>query len=64
MYLVAHHATTVSRTGPFGQETALLVSVGQSFLHLGIHGWIHQVEEGEETTESVPETGVGKHIAG
>ena len=62
--IVPHHATTVSRTGPFGQETALLVSVGQSFLHLGIHGRIHQVEEGEETTESVPETGVGKHIAG
>ena len=61
--VVSNHTTSVSRTCPFRQESAFFISVHQSFLHLRIHGWIHQVKEWEKTTERIPETGIGKHIA-
>ena len=62
--VVAYHTIPMSRAGPFRQETALFVSVYQTFLHLQVHRRIHQVEERKQTTERVPKTGVGKHIAG
>ena len=61
--VVAYHAATVSRTRPLGQESALLIGVDESFLHLLVHRGIHQVEEGEEAAEGVPEAGVGEHVA-
>ena len=61
--VVSNHTTSMTGARPFRQESAFLVGVHQSFLHLCIHGWIHQVEEWEKTTECIPETGVGKHIA-
>ena len=45
--VVAYHAAPVSRTRPLGQESALLIGVDESFLHLLVHRGIHQVEEGE-----------------
>ena len=61
--VVAHHAVAVAWTGPFGEKTAFEVSVQQPFLHLFAHGGVYQIYEREETTESVPETGIGEHIA-
>ena len=61
--VIADHAIPVARTCPFRQETALFISVHQTFLHLLVHLRIHQVQEGEKTAECIPETGIGKHIA-
>ena len=61
--IVAHHTTTMSGTCPFGEETAFLISIDQTFLHFFRHGRIHQVQEREQTTESIPETSIRKHIA-
>ena len=62
--VVTHHATTVSRTCPFGEEAAFLIGIDQTFLHLLVHRRIHQVQEREQCTERIPETGIGKHITG
>ena len=48
---------------PLGQEATLLVAVHEPFLHLYIHFGIDEVQEREETTESVPETGIGEIAA-
>ena len=53
----------MARAGPFGQESALLIAVHQALLHLLVHLRIDQVEQGEETAEGVPETGIGEVIA-
>ena len=58
--VVADHAVAVSRAGPFGQEPALAIGVDQSLLHLLVHRGVDEVEQGEERTEGVPETGIGK----
>ena len=62
--VVANHTATVTRTCPFGKETAFLIGVDKAFLNLPVHRRIHQVEEWEKTAESVPETGIRIHIAG
>ena len=60
--VIADHAATMSRTCPFRQEAALLIGIGKPRLHLRIHIRIHQVQEGEQATERIPKTGIGKHI--
>ena len=60
--VVADHATTMSRTCPLGEETTLLVGVDQTLLHLLIDRGEHQVQEGEEATERIPETTVRVHV--
>ena len=62
--IITHHTASVSRACPLRQEAAFLVGIDQSFLHLRVHRRIHQVQEREKATESIPETGVGKHITG
>ena len=57
--IVAHHAVAVAGTGPFGQETALAIHVGEPFLNLCAHLGIDQVEQGEEGAEHVPHAEVG-----
>ena len=61
--VVAHHAAAVSGRGPFGQEAALAVGVGQTGLDLGIDRRIDQVEQREERTEGIPEARIGIHVA-
>ena len=60
--VVADHTVTVSGTCPFRKESAFKVRIDQSFLHLLIHGRIHQVQEREQTAERIPEAGIRKHI--
>ena len=62
--VVAHHAVAVAGRTPFGQETAFLVPVGPTFLHLLRHAGVYQVHQGEEATECVPETCVCEEVAG
>ena len=62
--IIAHHTTPVARTGPFGKEAALPVGIKEAFLHLTVHRGIHQIEQGEQTTEGIPKAGVGVQIAG
>lgn len=62
--VVTNHTSAVTRARPFGEETAFFISISKTFLHLFIHRRINEVEQGEEATESIPETGVGKHISG
>ena len=62
--VVTYHATTVARTCPFGEEAAFFICIDQSFLHFLVHRREHQVQEREQGTESIPETGIGKHITG
>ena len=50
-------------SAPLGQETALLIGIGPTFLHLLTHRGPHQVHQGEQSTEGIPETGIGKEIA-
>ena len=61
--IVAHHATTMARAGPFGQESALLIGIDKAFLHLDIHRRIHHIEQREQAAEGVPEAGIGEHVA-
>ena len=61
--IVAHHAAAVARRGPFGQEAALAVGVGQPGLNLGVDRRVDQVQQREQTPERIPETRVGIHIA-
>jgi hypothetical protein len=53
----------MSRAGPLGKKTTLLIGIHQSFLHLHIFGGIDKIKEREKTPESIPETGIGEHIA-
>ncbi len=62
--IIADHAATVSRTRPFGKETTFLVSIDQSFLNFPVYRRIHQIKERKQTTECIPETRIGVHIAG
>ena len=50
-------------TCPLWQESTLLIIVYQSLLHLACHRRINKVNEWEQTTESIPETSIGEHIA-
>ena len=52
----------MARTGPLWQEATLEIGIGQTLLHLGVHRWIDEVEHGEQATERVPETCIGKHV--
>ena len=61
--IVTYHTAPVPGTCPFGKESAFLVSICQSLLHLFVHRRIHQVEEREQAAECIPETGIGKHIS-
>ena len=58
--VVAHHAVAMPGTRPFGQESALSVDVGPSFLHLRCHLGIEPVDEREERAERVPKACVGE----
>ena len=60
--VVADHTTTMTGARPLGEETTLLVSVDQALLHLLINRGEHQVQEGEEATERIPETTVRVHV--
>ena len=60
--IVADHATPVSRARPLGEETTFLIGIDQTFLHLLINRGEHHVQEGEQTTERIPKTGIGIHI--
>ena len=60
--VVAHHAAAMSRGGPFGQEAALTVGVGQPRLNLGIDRGIDEVQQRKQTSERIPKTRVGVHI--
>ncbi|MPM54701.1 hypothetical protein SDC9_101480 [bioreactor metagenome] len=51
-------------TCPFGQETTFLIRINQSFLNFPVNRRIHQVEQREQGTESIPESGIGIHISG
>ena len=62
--VVADHAAPVARRRPLGEEPALLIYIYQPFLHLQGLGGVHQVEEGKEAAEGIPEACVGVHIAG
>ena len=61
--VLSNHTVTVTRRCPLRQESAFLISIHQTFLHLLVHGRIHQVQEWEQTTESIPKTGISKHIS-
>ena len=61
--VIAYHTATMTRTGPLGQETTLKVSIYQTFLHFDVHRGIDEIQEWEQTTERIPETGIRKHIA-
>ena len=60
--VVADHTATVTGACPLGEETTLLVGVDQTLLHLLIDRGEHQVQEGEEATERIPETTVRVHV--
>ena len=62
--IIADHAATVSRTRPFGKETTFLVSIDKSLLNFPVYRRIHQIKERKQTTECIPETRIGVHIAG
>ena len=61
--VVAHHAAPVPGAGPFGQERVLLGNVYEAELDFLVNGRVDEVEEREEGAESVPEAGVGVHVA-
>ena len=60
--IVPDHTSPMSRRSPFRQESTLLIGIQQSFLYLGIHRRIRQIQQRKKTTESIPKTGIGKHI--
>ena len=60
--IIPYHTATMAGARPFRQESAFFIRIHQTFLHLHIHRRIHQVQEREQATESIPETGIGKHI--
>ena len=62
--VVSYHTAAMSRTCPFREETAFQISVEQAFLHLLAHRRIDQINEGEQTTERIPEACIGKHVSG
>ena len=53
----------MSRTCPLRKESALKISVHETFLHLDVHIRIYKVQKREQTAERIPESGVSKHIA-
>ena len=61
--VVANHTTTMSRASPFREETAFLICIDETFLDLFVYRRIHQVEEREQATESIPEAGIRIHIS-
>ena len=61
--VVSDHAPTVSGRSPFGQKSALAVSVCQPGLNFGIDRRIDQIEQWEQTAEGVPESRVGIHVS-
>ena len=62
--IVADHTSAMSRTRPLRQESALQISIGQTFLDFHALVRINQVHQREKTSECVPEPGVCRHIAG
>ena len=61
--VITYHAGTMTRSTPFGQEAALLIGIGPTLLHLLTHRRPHQVYQGEQGTEGIPEARIGKEIA-
>ena len=61
--VIADHATSVSRTCPFGEESAFFICIDKSFLHFLVDRRVHQVQQREQATESIPETCIGVHIS-
>ena len=61
--VVSDHAPTVSGRSPFGQKSALAVSVCQPGLNFGIDRRIDQIEQRKQTAEGVPESRVGIHVS-
>src|SRR5690606_12053492 len=62
--IVADHNIPVPRTGPLGKKSALFIGIDQPFLHLDAHGWINEVQQRKQASERIPESGIGKHVAG
>ena len=60
--VVTHHTSTVTRASPFREETTFLISIDQTFLHLQVFRRIHEVQQWEQATECIPETGIGVHV--
>ena len=61
--IVSYHASPLSRNGPFRQELILPGYICKSKLNLFIYRRIHKVQEREESSECIPETGVGIEVA-
>ena len=62
--VVAHHAAAVSGRCPFGQETALAVSIGQTCLYLGTDRRVNEIQQRKQTAERIPESRIGVHVPG
>ena len=61
--VIADHTSTMSRTCPFRQESALLICIDQTLLHLLVHFRIYKIQQREQAAESVPKTCVCKEIS-
>ena len=54
----------MSRTRPLRKETALQIGIDKTLLNLHALVRINQVHQREKASECVPESGVGRHVAG
>ena len=54
----------MSRTRPLRKETALQIGIDKTLLDLHALVRINQVHQREKASECVPESGVGRHVAG
>ena len=54
----------MSRTRPLRKETALQIGIDKTLLYLHALVRINQVHQREKASEGVPESGVGRHVAG
>ena len=54
----------MSRTRPLRQESALQISIDQTLLDFHALLRIDKVHKREQASEGVPESGVGRHVAG
>ena len=61
--IVADHAASMARAGPFRKELILTCNVCKALLNLLIDRRIYEVQEREECAERVPESSVSIKVA-
>ena len=61
--VVADHAVAMAGAEPLRQESALAIYIRQCCLYLLVGVGIKEIEQREQTTEDIPETGVGIHVS-